>query len=90
MINNKHFFDTAHFNNYELAKAAAEKSGMDFRYEYRPTCCKCYHFELTAHNLDQVAILDNVILACTVHKEQYKYIRELTEYIYDTKIAMEA
>ena len=89
-MKNTHIFDTAHYNNYELAKAAAEKAGIGFTYEYRPTCCKCYRFTLTATTPDQDAILTNVILACTAHGDQWKYIRKVTEYIYGVQIASEA
>lgn len=81
MINNKHVFDTANAGNYEIAKAAASKAGMIFYSDYRANCCKCYHFEITANNFDQDAVLTNIILACTAHAEQEKYRKKLAEYI---------
>ena len=82
MINNKHIFDTAHYPNYELAKAAAEKAGMIFNYDYRGNCFKCYHFEITATTFDQDAVLTNIILACTAHPEQEEYREKVIDYIY--------
>jgi len=82
MINNKHIFDTADHNNYEIAKAAAEKAGMIFHYDYRANCFKCYHFEITATTFDQDTVLTNIILACYAHPDQEKYRQKVIDYIY--------
>ena len=82
MIKNTHIFDTAHHGNYEIAKAAADKAGMQIRSDYRANCFKCYHFEITATTPEQDAILTNIILACTAHGEQAKYKAKILDYIY--------
>jgi hypothetical protein len=82
MINNKHYFDTAHYPNYEIAKAAADKAGMTFNYDYRANCFKCYHFDITATTPEQDAILTNIILACTAHRDQEIYRKKVIDYIY--------
>lgn len=81
-MKNTHYFDTAHYPNYEIAKAVAEKSGMTFDSDYRANCFKCYHFELTATTPEQVAVLDNLILAVTAHRAQEDYRKKVIDYIY--------
>lgn len=77
----KHYFDTAHIGNYDIAKAAAEKAGMEFRSDYRHTCIKKYHFEITAETPEQDAVLTNIILATTAHQEQEIYRKKLAQFI---------
>ena len=78
-----HCFDTANFDNYSIAKKAADKAGMLFYSERRPTCCKQYHFEITAETPAQVSILDLIILATTAHMDQALYKNKLSHYIYN-------
>lgn len=78
-----HCFDTANFDNYNIAKRAAEKAGMGFFSERRPTCFKQYHFEITAETPAQVSALDLIILATTAHAEQALYKSKLSHYIYN-------
>lgn len=82
MIHNKHIFDTADPNKYELAKAAAEKAGMEFRSDYRVNCFKCYHFEIIANTFDQDCVLNNIVLATWTHPEMEKYRKKIIDYIY--------
>lgn len=81
MIHNKHIFDTEHASNYSIAKAAAEKAGMQFFSDYRANCFKCYHFEIIAETFEQDAVLTNIILATTAHQEQDLYRKKLAAYI---------
>ena len=77
-----HYFSTANVNNYELARLAADKFGLPMHWEVKPTCCKKYHFDITARDLDEVTILDLIILATTAHTEQAKYREKLIKRIY--------
>ena len=77
-----HYFDTAHYANYEIAKAAADKFGLEMHSEIRPTCFKQYHFEITAHGLDQIVILDMIIAATFACPTQDAHRKELINKIY--------
>lgn len=78
-----HCFDTANVFSYSIAKAAAKKADMQIKFEHRPTCCKQYHFEITAETPAQVSVLDLIILATTAHAEQALYKSKLSHYIYN-------
>ena len=77
-----HYFDTAHYSNYEIAKAAADKFGLEIHSEIRPTCFKQYHFEITARTLDQIIILDMIIAATFACPGQDESRKELINRIY--------
>ena len=72
-----HYFDTANADNLNIAERAALKAGLAFYKELRPTCCKKYHFEVTATTPAQDAILTLIILATTAHPEQPEYRKKL-------------
>lgn len=84
-----HCFDTANVFSYSIAKAAANKAGMQIKFEHRPTCCKQYHFEITAETPAQVSVLDLIILATTAHAEQPKYKSALLRYVYGIRETVE-
>lgn len=74
-------FDTANIDNRNLAKRAAEALGLGFSEEIRTTCCKKYHFDITAYDFEQVRVLGIMILALTEHSESDKYKAELLDKI---------
>ena len=82
MINNKYIIDTAHYNNYLIAKEAAEKAGLDIQTDYRANCFKSYHIELTAHTPDQVYILNLISLATFAAPGQDQHKAKLSNYIH--------
>ena len=82
MTKQTHYFDTADEHNYEIAKAAADKFGLEMHSEIRPTCFKQYHFEITARGLDQIVILDMIIAATFAHRGQAESRQELINRIY--------
>lgn len=82
-MNNTHTFITANYDNYVRCKTAAEKFGMKYHYENKPTCFKQHHTTITAETPEQVHILDILILACTAHPEQGKYKMKLAEMMYN-------
>ena len=82
MTKQTHYFDTADFNNYDLARQAVDRFGLEMHSEIRPTCFKQYHFEITARGLDQICILDMIIGATFAHREQADRRKELINRIY--------
>jgi hypothetical protein len=84
MINNKYIIDTAHYNNYAIAKEAAEKAGLQIRTDYRANCFKSYHIELTATDIDQDYILNLIALATFAAPGQDQHKAKLSNYIHST------
>ena len=80
MINNKYILDTANRDKYERALRAATTAKMETKNDYRRTCCKCYHLEITATDPEQDYILTLISLAAFSAPGQEAYIKKLTEY----------
>lgn len=80
MTPNTHIIDTANHNNYDLALRAAATAKMDTRTDYRRTCCKCYHAEITAATPEQDYILTLIALATTAHPDQDTYKKKLSKF----------
>lgn len=73
MIKTTYRLETAAGWNADFAETIANKTGIECRREYRPTCFNKYALTLTARGFDQDAALTLLILACTQHAETSKY-----------------
>ena len=76
---------TANTETKERAMNACAVFGIRCNYEYRPTCCKRHSVTMTAKTMEQDALMDIIILACTAHAEQRKYIEKLAEKVAEHK-----